>query len=398
MRPVVIIGAGPAGLTAARILHEAGVEDVLVLERNPEAGGLPRFAGHPGWGMMDFRRFWTGPTYARRLVESARGVEIATNVTVTALEPSGRIRVSGARGLETIEGRVVLLAAGIRELPRSARLVSGTRPWGVTTTGAFQEMVYRGRQRPFRRPVIIGSELVSFSAVLTARHGGIHPVAMIEAGERITARRPADVMARWLLGVPVLTATRLVEIIGDGRVDGVVVERRGQTETIACDGVIFSGAFIPEASLVRAGHLELDRGTGGPAIDNFWRCSDPSYFAAGNVLRPVEHSGVAAQEGRLAAEAMLRALQGRLPSPNGAARVTATGALRYAYPQRLLPQDAAVMLCGRALVAHHGRLRLLAEGKVVAQRRLHALPERRLTLQVPAERLRGARALEATLD
>uniref|UniRef100_UPI001953434A FAD-dependent oxidoreductase n=1 Tax=Klebsiella pneumoniae TaxID=573 RepID=UPI001953434A len=63
-RTVTIIGAGPAGLTAARTLRAAGVDDVLVLERNPECGGLPRFCGHPGWGMIDFHRLWDGPTYA----------------------------------------------------------------------------------------------------------------------------------------------------------------------------------------------------------------------------------------------------------------------------------------------------------------------------------------------
>src|SRR5258708_40368011 len=109
MRSVTIIGAGPAGLTAARVLRAAGIGDVLVLERNPEAGGLPRFCGHIGWGVLDFHRMWTGPTYARRLVESAEGVDIRTNHTVVAMHRDGALEVNGPSGTTTICSRAVLI-------------------------------------------------------------------------------------------------------------------------------------------------------------------------------------------------------------------------------------------------------------------------------------------------
>ncbi|MCQ4159900.1 FAD-dependent oxidoreductase [Roseomonas sp. GC11] len=397
MRQAIIIGAGPAGLTAARHLAAAGLRDVLVLERNPEAGGLPRFAAHPGWGMLDFHRLWSGPRYARELVRAAAAAEIRTGHSVTALAPGGGVEVNSAAGTETLHARAVLLAAGIREMPRSARLLSGTRPWGVLSTGAFQEMVHAGGMRPFLRPVILGTELVAFSALLTARQAGIRPVAMLEAGRRITARRPGDWVARHLLGVPVRTATRLLAVEGQGRVEAVLVERDGRRERIACDGVILSGRFVPEAALARAGHLTMDPGTGGPAIDNHWRCSDPAFFAAGNVLRPVEHSGAAAAEGAAAARAMLRALEGRLPPPSAALPVVAAGGLRYVYPQRVVPGDGMVRLLARAAAAGRGWLRLSAGGVVLWQRAIHALPERRITLPLDTGLLRGAAGVTVEL-
>ncbi|HEY0419926.1 MAG TPA: FAD/NAD(P)-binding oxidoreductase [Acetobacteraceae bacterium] len=396
MRSAIIVGGGPAGLTAARILAGAGLRDVLVLERNPEAGGLPRFCGHTGWGLLDFHRLWTGPAYARHLVRAA-SAEIRTGVSVTGLRPGGVVDVSTAEGMGSLQARTVLLATGIREAPRGARLISGSRPWGVLGTGALQEMVYAGGMRPFRRPVIIGTELVAFSALLTARHAGIRPVAMLEEAGRITARRPGDWIARHVFGVPVRTRTRLLAIEGQGRVEAVLVESDGRQERIACDGVILSGQFVPEAALARAGHLAVDPGTAGPAIDNHWRCSDPAFFAAGNVLRSVEHSGAAAGEGAAAAQAMLRALAGTLPAPAPAIPVEAAGHLRYVYPQRLLPGEIPLRLFARASGEHRGTLRVVADGRVVRQRRLHALPERRLTVAVPAAALRGVRSLQVEL-
>jgi thioredoxin reductase len=397
MRSVTIIGAGPAGLTAARILAAAGLRDVLVLERNPEAGGLPRFCEHPGWGMLDMHRLWNGPRYARELVHRAAGAEIATNVTVTALEAGGNVHVSTASGPALIESRIVLLATGIREMPRGPRLVSGTRPWGVTTTGAFQEMVQAG-QIPCRRPVIIGSELVAFSALLTARHAGVRPVAIVEPGARILARRPGDLIARYAFGVPVRTGTKLVEIKGINRVEAVVLECHGQRETLDCDGVIFTGRFIPEAFLARTGGLLIDPGTGGPAIDNFFRCSDPAFFAAGNLLRPVEHSGVAAGEGTRAAWFMLKGLRGELPPPDAALPVTVGGAMRYVYPQRILPDGKEVRLYGRVAQKHCGRLRVLADRETLSERRVTVLPERRLAFSIPSKRLANHETLSVVLD
>ena len=398
MRSVIIVGAGPAGLTAARVLRDGGVRDIVVLERTLEAGGLPRAGGHLGWGLFDFHRVWTGPNYARKLVQSAVGVEIGTDVTVTSLDRNAEVTVSSSNGIERLSAKIVLLAMGIRETPRSARLVSGSRPSGVTTTGAFQDMVYVGAMRPFARPVIVGSELVSFSAILAARHAGIKPVAMLEERDRITARWPSDLAAKCLFGVKVMTKTKLVAIRGGDRVEAVEVECRGVRSILDCDGVIFTGLFRPEATLVRNSHLIFDAATQGPAIDNFWRCSDPSYFAAGNVVRAVEHSGRAAAEGRSAALSILLSLGGDLPDPAASSSVGVEGALSYVYPQRVHAGTAPVTLYARAARPHRGQLRAVADGKCVYERTITALPERRLTATIPADRLVGCRRLVLALD
>lgn len=395
---VVIVGGGPAGLAAALRLAARGVGDVVVLEREQAAGGVPRHCGHAGFGLREFGWPLTGPAYARRLAAAAAAaVELRKGTTVVRLGAGGLIETVGPEGPRRIAGRRVLLALGTRETPRSARLVSGTRPWGVTTTGALQQFVYLAGLRPFARAVIVGSELVSFSAILTLRHAGILPVAMIEEGPRIVARRPGDLVARLLFGVPVLTATRLVAIHGERRVEAVEVERQGRRQRIACDGVVFTGRFVPEAALLQEGPLALDPRTGGPVIDQHWRCSDPAFFAAGNLLRPVETAATAWREGRAAADAIAADLAGRLPPAERLVEIGLAGPLRYLYPQRLAVPGrppSPLQLRARMLRPAKGRLRLIANGRELWSRRMAALPERRIAL--PADRLRLA-GLESLL-
>ena len=382
---VVIVGGGPAGLSAARRLLGAGVRDVVVLEREVEAGGIPRHCGHGGFGIGQYLSLpMSGPDYARRLVDSTAGADIRLSTTVTAIEPGGRLHtVHPIEGARIVDGRCVLLATGIRETPRSARLVTGARPLGVTTTGALQQMVYLKHLRPFARAVVVGSELVSFSVLLTARHGGIRISAMIEEGERITARKPGDWIARTLFGVPVLTGTKLMAIRGSAKVEGVEIERNGQHETIACDGVIFTGRFTPETALLKTGHIALDPGSGGPVIDQFFRTSDPQVFAAGNLLRPVETAGMCWAEGRIVAANIVASLAGTTP-PGAGVAVRIAEPVKYVYPQIIVPMDdnrtPMPLMRARVTRAAHGRLRLTVDGREVWSRSGKFLPERRLTI------------------
>ncbi|MDP1700486.1 MAG: FAD/NAD(P)-binding oxidoreductase [Aestuariivirga sp.] len=250
---VIIVGGGPTGLSAARRLADLGIRDVVVLEREAEAGGIPRHCGHLGFGWQSHRRLWGGPRFAAELRKSASGLDVRTATTVIELSRDGQLRVQGSTGISEMKARRVLVATGTRETPRSARLVGGSRPQGVMNTGALQQHVYIFHNKPFERPVIIGSELVSFSALLTCRHLGIRPVAMIEENPRISAQRPAALIARLAFGVPVRTSTKLIAIEGRTTVEAVEIERSGKREHITCDGVIFTGLFRPETALFPTG-------------------------------------------------------------------------------------------------------------------------------------------------
>jgi thioredoxin reductase len=287
---VIIVGGGPTGLSAARRLADLGIRDVVVLERDTVAGGIPRHCGHLGFGWQSHKRLWSGPRFAAELRKSARGLDVRTTTTVIEIYKDGQLRVQGNTGISQMKARHVLIATGTRETPRAPRFVGGSRPEGVMNTGALQQHVYMYHNKPFDRPVIIGSEWVSFSALLTCRHLGIRPVAMLEVNARISAQRPGGLIARFVYGVPVRTSTRLIAIEGRKNVEAVEVEYRGKRQRISCDGVIFTGLFRPENALMPA----------GPPSEKF--------SISGNAIGPLKTSGECWLQGVAAAQNIARRL------------------------------------------------------------------------------------------
>jgi len=302
---VVVIGAGPAGLAAALELRRRGTTDVLVIDRESEAGGIPRHAKHQGFGLRDLRRPLSGPAYARRYAELAAsaGAELRTDTMVTDWSPDGPLELTGPRGRETIEPDAMIIATGCRERPRSARLVPGSRPDGVMTTGTLQQLVYMKRGRVGRRALIVGAEHVSFSALLTLAHGGARTVGMVTELPRhqSLALFRAGAAVRWR--AQLWTRTAVTAIHGRPRVEEVELTDldSGTTRSVECDTVVFTADWIPDNELAVMGGLEMDRGTRGPRVDTALRTSRPGVLAAGNLLHGAETADVAALSGRHAA-------------------------------------------------------------------------------------------------
>ncbi|HHE6468721.1 TPA: NAD(P)/FAD-dependent oxidoreductase [Providencia rettgeri] len=298
---VIIIGSGPTGVAAAQALRHRGVQNIAIIEREAHAGGVPRHCQHPTFGILAFKRPMKGNQFAEKIVNQLGNTPIFTRSTVTALQPNGKLTVSTPEGLVEMQAKRVLIATGVRETPRHPRLVSGLRPQGILTAGALQQFVYLNGKKPCRNPVIVGSELVSFSALWTLKNAGVKAQAMIESGERILAFKPATLFAK-AMGTPVYLNSKITEIGGLDRVEYVVVETKGKSHKIMCDSVIFTGQFVGENTLIRKSHLSFDAATGKPVTDQYGRCSDPRYYAAGNMLHPADMGDQCYQEGLVIGE------------------------------------------------------------------------------------------------
>ncbi|TQN59652.1 FAD-dependent oxidoreductase [Agrobacterium tumefaciens] len=385
---VIVVGGGPAGVAAALELKARGIARVMILEREPALGGATRHCSHSPFGMREFGRVYFGPAYAQRLQRQAQnaGVDIRTGHSVVELEQDGSLLVTSACGVETLKARRIVLATGAREKPRSVRLLPGDRPVGVITTGTLQSYVAFHGIMPFRRPLIIGSELVSFSALLTCLSHHARPVAMIEPEPKPLARS----FFRWfprLVGVPFHCHAVVTDIRGRDRVEEADIRLAdGRVLTVKCDGVLLTGRFTPEAALLNASPVDVAAGSAGPMIDQDGRMANPIFFAGGNILRAVETGGWSFREGSRVGAAVADDLA-REPGKDRPVPVTFADPIKLAVPTMVRSQgldrpafrDFQLRFTRRV----RGRLSLHLDGTEVWNKAGLWLPERRVLVPIP---------------
>jgi thioredoxin reductase len=382
---VAVVGGGPAGLAAAVELRRRGVDSVLVLEREAEAGGIPRHCAHTGFGVRDLHRVRSGPDYARAWVQTAQraGVDLRTSTTVTDWAGERELMITGPRGPGTVRADAVVLATGCRERPRPARLVPGDRPAGVLTTGRLQRLLHPVPVGPIgRRAVIVGAEHVSFSALLTLTEAGVAVAALVTDLPRHQTYQAFRTAAALRWRTPLLTCARITRIVGHGRVRAVEVTdlRSGSTRSIDCDTVVFTGDWIPDHELARHGGLAVDPATRGPVVDSLQATSVPGVFAAGNLVHPAETADVAALGGRAAADGVCAWLAGS--AVGGTVPIEVSAPLCWITPQRLVPGSPPRRFALRAAdVTGAGRLEVRQDGRLLATRRVRRLvPNRSIRL------------------
>ena len=292
---VIVIGAGPAGLAAAIEAKKTGAQDVLVIERAQELGGILQQCIHNGFGLQTFKKDLTGPAYAQRFIDELAELHIDTLLDAMALNVTSERHVyatSRWSGFVELDTRALVLAMGCRERTRAQIALPGTRPAGVYTAGTAQRFVNVEGFMPGKRFVILGSGDIGMIMARRLTFEGAKVERVLEIMPFLTGLTRNYVQCLLDYDIPLQLHHTVKRIIGNDRVEAIesvqIDEHRqpmpGTEETIPCDTLLLSVGLIPENELSRKAGVALDPVTGGPFVDEEMQTSVPGIFAAGNVV------------------------------------------------------------------------------------------------------------------
>ncbi len=359
---IVIIGGGPAGMSAAIAAYKSGIKKVLIVERDKELGGILNQCIHNGFGLHTFKEELTGPEYAARYIEQVKdlNIEYKLNSMVVNITSDKVITLINKHdGLMYIKATAVILAMGCRERSRGALNIPGYRPAGVMTAGTAQKLVNINGYMPGKEVVILGSGDIGLIMArrMTLEGAKVKLVAELMPYSGGLKRNIVQCLDDY--GIPLKLSHTVVDIDGRERVKGVTIARvdenlkpvKGTEEYIACDTLLLSVGLIPENELSGEMGLEINKVTSGPIVNESLEGSVEGVFACGNVLHVHDLvdfvSEEAASAGKHAAKYVKDKKKGLYNQSNKSISIQVSGGIRYCVPSIINAEAMEDMLTVR---------------------------------------------------
>ncbi len=342
---LVVVGGGPAGMAAAIAAHEAGIEKIMILERDDNLGGILRQCIHNGFGLHRFGEELTGPEYAYRYEKTVKelGIPYMLNTMVLSVDRDKTVTAENEElGIFKVAAKSVILAMGCRERPKGALNIAGSRPAGIFTAGTAQKFVNMKGYMPGREVVILGSGDIGLIMArrMTLEGAKVKAVCELMPYSGGLARNIEQCLNDF--GIPLMLSHTVVEIHGKERLIGVTVakvdeNRRPIDETrqyIPCDTLLLSCGLIPENELTKSAGITLDRVTNGAIVDGDRQTEVEGIFACGNVLHVHDLVDYVSEESDIAGRAAANYIKG-VSEKNIDIALKADGKIRYTVPQRI---------------------------------------------------------------
>ena len=406
---LVIVGGGPAGMSAAVAAYESGVKNLLILERDSHLGGILQQCIHNGFGLHRFGEELTGPEYALRYEKLVHDYNIPylTDTMVLDITPDRVVTATNSeRGVFTIAAKAVILAMGCRERPRGALNIAGSRPAGIYSAGTAQKYVNLKGYMPGKNVVILGSGDIGLIMArrMTLEGAKVHAVCELMPYSGGLARNIEQCLHDF--GIPLRLSHTVVEIHGRERLEGVTIakvdeRRRPIPETreyIPCDTLLLSVGLIPENELSKTAGVPLDRVTNGALVDQDRQTEVEGIFACGNVLHVHDLVDFVSEEAEIAGRSAAAYIQGQsaeaLDIP-----LSVDGRVRYTVPQRITQKKDVTVFFRVADVYRNVTLKVLDGDRVVLKKKKPKMaPGEMESVTLKPEQLAGAAGLRFELE
>ncbi len=349
---VVVVGSGPGGLAAAISAKKNGAQNVLIIERDVEPGGILLQCIHNGFGVETFKQDLPGPSYAQRFINEAMqvGVDFLLDTMVLEITRDHRITATSKRyGFLTIQARAVVLAMGCRERTRAQVRLPGTRPAGVFTAGTAQRWVNVEGFMPGKNFVILGSGDIGMIMARRLTFEGAKVERVLEVMPYLSGLTRNYVQCLMDFNIELQLQHTVKNIIGKKRVEAiesVAVDEKwnyipGTEEIIPCDTLLLSVGLIPENELSKQVGVLIDPITAGPYVNDGFETNIPGVFSAGNVVHVYDLVDWVTEAGLIAGKSAARLVQQGTPTSVKSVPVKAGENVRYVVPHTLDPDHLA---------------------------------------------------------
>lgn len=397
---VIVIGAGPAGLAAAIAARQNGCDQVLLIDRDVEPGGILQQCVHNGFGLETFKEDLPGPSYAQRFINRAIdcGVRFLMDTMVLAVSPDKRVTVSSASiGIQTLQAKAVIFSMGCRERSRAQIRIPGTRPAGVYTAGTAQRWVNIDGLMPGNRFIILGSGDIGMIMARRLTLEGAQVERVVEIMPYLSGLSRNLVQCLQDFEIPLFLNQTVSRIIGKKRVEAVEIsavdERRvpipSSAEIIPCDTLLLSVGLIPENELTRRAGVEMDERIGGAVVDDTFSTSIPGMFVAGNVVHVYDLVDYVSQAGEKAGLSAANSIRGKTSFSGRRIKTRAGENVRYVVPQLIRPEslkETSIQLQMRVTTPLEHKVEIIVRNgeKEVTRKRLpYARPGEMVSVSLP---------------
>ncbi len=405
---VIIVGGGPAGLAAAVKLHEQGIVNLLIIEREKQLGGILRQCIHDGFGLTRFKTTLSGPEYAQRFIDQVKELGIPYVTDTTVLEVSGGkvVTAVSSAGLVRWKAKAVILTMGCRERTRGALGIPGERPAGVFTAGVAQAYMNLYNTMPAREVVILGSGDIGMIMARRLTLEGAHVQAVFEI-QPYPSGLPRNIeQCLNDYAIPLYLSHTVTQIHGDARLTGVTVSQvdehmksiPGTEREYACDTLILSVGLIPENELSLDAGVTLDGRTRGALVDEHFQTDVEGIFAAGNVLHVHDLVDFVSMEAEdLANSAAEYVREGSLPECPIA--VHTDGNINHTVPQRVSGTRSFKLSMRVNRPLKNCRIVVRQGGAEIAAKKMKkAIPAEMIQMTIKADQMSGGKDLEVSVE